>query len=140
MTRTDMPTKDYLGEMRRCSKCKRKKDKSEFYKLAKGGVKLQSWCKQCHHDSMAIVHEKDRKEKLAKEKIEKARVAFLRKDVLRQPSFVFQNGYTLNIIPIYENFKIELCAGQEEMAVLIPNDRAELLRDWLNVKLKQEKE
>ena len=137
MTTTLMPTKDYLGEMRRCSKCKQKKDKSEFSKLGDG---LQYWCKKCHLAKIRAYRKREKDIKLAKEVEEERKLKAFRENILRLPAFTFQNGYTLNVIPIYENFKIELCIDQEEMAVLIPNDRAELLKDWLSVKLKQEKE
>ncbi len=123
--------------MKRCSKCKQEKDESEFSRLGNG---LQYWCKKCHRLKIRAIRKKEKDEKFTEEKLEKVRQTIFRSNVLNQPSFIYQNGYTLNVIPMYENFKIEICAGQEEMAVLVPADRMELLRNWLNVKIRAGKQ
>ena len=137
MTRTYMLRTDYLGEMKRCFHCKKLKDVAQFNK---SGIRLHAWCKTCCSVLDKARRKKVKDENLAEEKIKKAKQAIFRKEILNQPSFIYQNGYTLNVIPMHENFKIEICDEHEEMAVPLPADRAELLRDWLNVKLKQEKE
>lgn len=121
--------------MKKCPKCKKEKDESEFHKCGGG---LQGPCKKCHLAHIRIYREQQKAEKLAVEAEEKRNLTAFRQGVLKQPAFTYQNGYTLNVIPMYDDFKIELCDGQEEMAVLLPIDRTELLKDWLGIKLRKE--
>ena len=144
MTRTDMPTKDYLGEMRRCSKCKKRKDKSKFSKLGDG---LQYWCKKCHLAKIRAYRQKEKEAKIFKIQKEHREQQALRKEILSLPFFKYKNEYTTLLVePIRRQgvadvqFKAQILNNfneDESMGIEMPADWMELLRDWSDVKLKE---
>lgn len=141
------PTKDYLAEMKRCSKCRKLKDKSEFARMGSG---LQYWCKKCHLKKIRAYRQKEKEERLAEEKMEKIRQAILRKEILNAPAYKYENEYTTFLIePIHRRgvadvqFKAQIVNNSNEdeaMGIEMPEIRTEWLKDWLNVKLKKGKE
>lgn len=134
MTRTDMSTKDYLGEMKRCSrpKCRKLKDKSEFGIDCHNKDGLNHQCKKCKNKWARANHKRKTEAKFCK---------------LNQPSFIYQNEHTTFLVePVYRQgvaevrFKAQIFSEYEEIGVdEIPVIKMKELRDWLNVKLKQEK-
>ena len=123
---------------KRCTKCGKTKDINDFNKRA-AGHGLQSWCKECTHAKQSLYRQNIRDEKLAIQKEEERKAKMLRRDVLKLPCFIFRNGHTLNIIPDKDLYKVEICGEHEEMALLMPVDRVELLRDWISKELEAKK-
>jgi hypothetical protein len=58
------------------------------------------------------------------------------KEVLNKMDFTYVNGYTLKAVNMHEAFKFEISGHNDEVAVLVPNDRVELMAKWLNLHLK----
>lgn len=147
-----------------CTKCKQVKDEDSFYIEWNG--KLRRWCKDCYakHNENYYANNTEKckhyrmgyYQKNKDVLRERSRVAMQRyrakvkaaneehKQIVRQNAerdlkkmdFIYVNGYTFKAVDMNEAFKFEISGQNDEVAVLMPNDRAELMAKWLNLHLK----
>ena len=135
-------------ESKRCTRCDKLKDVSEFHKLGKGSPKLQSWCKECNHASMTAYRQRIKDKKLAIKKAAEKILKTERLKVLSAPTYRYENEHTTFLVESIHRqgtgikFKVQIFDKVNEdkvMGIEMPPKKTEWLRDWLVIKLKEGK-
>lgn len=110
-----------------CTKCKEVKEVSEYYNDKNG--RRYKHCKACHLEMMSILKAQYKKDA---EELKNT------PEEIRRPIFTYVNGYTFHALDFRsDGFKLEITDNKDEdMAILIPEDRGGVLAQWLNWHLK----